>query len=69
MRRLDDVVRALRALGVACEAAARSETREVLAARQQLVSIGLMSHVEYYLVFRQIERKMKSHSKLDNTQV
>ena len=69
VRGLHDVVRALRALRIAGETAARAQLREVLTARQQLVDVRLVSGVEDERVRRRVEDPMEGDRELDDPEV
>ena len=69
VRGLDDVVRALGALRVAGEAAARAQPGEVLTARQQLVHVGLVPGVEDDRVARRVEDAVQRDRQLDDAEI
>ena len=69
VRGLDDVVRALGALRVAGEAAARAQLREVLASGEELVDVRLVAGVEDERVVGRVEDAVKRDRELDDAEV
>ncbi|MNW54116.1 hypothetical protein D3C74_317040 [compost metagenome] len=69
VRVLDDVVRGLGAARVPGHAVALAQRGEVLAAREQLVHVGLVARVEHERVLGRVEDAVHRERQLDHTEV